>query len=92
LLTIKYESKMKRQMKLMVRRGKDPSKLVAALDTLAREQPLPPRCRDHKLSGRLGAYRECHIEPDWLLIYKIVRNELILVASATGTHADLFGL
>jgi mRNA interferase YafQ len=91
LLTIKYESKMKRQMRLMVKRGKNPSKLIAVLDILAKEQPLPPQYRDHKLSGRLNAYRECHIEPDWLLIYKIIRGELVLVASATGSHADLFG-
>lgn len=91
-MAIRYEGNMKRQLRLMVRRGKDPAKLVVVLETLARGKPLPERCRDHRLSGRLKTYRECHVEPDWLLIYKIVRNELILVASATGTHADLFGL
>ncbi|MDD3546097.1 MAG: type II toxin-antitoxin system YafQ family toxin [Kiritimatiellae bacterium] len=92
MLTIKYESRMKRQLRLMVKRGKDPSKLVAVLDTLARGQTLPPKNRDHKLSGVLRSCRECHIEPDWLLVYKVIREELILVAISTGTHADLFGL
>lgn len=76
----------------MQKRGKDISKLTAVLSLLANGNPLPPNYHDHSLSGNLADFRECHIEPDWLLIYKIDHNILILTATATGTHADLFGL
>lgn len=64
--------------------------LQQAIDTLRIPAPLPPKNKDHKLSGNYSGYRECHIEPDWLLIYKQTDDELKL--DRTGTHADLFGL
>ncbi len=64
------------------------SKLRAVLDMLLSEYPLPPRYRDHKLTGNYSGHRECHIEPDWLVIYKTIGKALILVR--TGSHADLF--
>jgi len=82
---------MKRDVKLMKKRGKDTSKLTAALSLLANGEPMPPKYRDHQLSGSLSDFRECHIEGDWLLMYQIFENELILSATATGTHSDLFG-
>ena len=91
MLEIVYTSKMKRDVKLMKKRGKDMSKLTAVLSLLASGEPMPPKYRDHQLSGSLSDFRECHIEGDWLLIYQIFEDELILSATATGTHSDLFG-
>lgn len=82
---------MKKDAKLMQKRGKDMTKLVAVLDLLASGEPMPPKYKDHQLTGNLHDFRECHIEPDWLLMYQIFDNELILSATATGSHADLFG-
>jgi len=65
-------------------------KLTLVLDTLARQQPLPAKNRDHALTGSLADFRECHIEPDWLMMYQVFEDVLILSATATGTHADLF--
>jgi len=81
---------MKKQMKLMKRQNKDMNKLVWVLKELANERALPESFRDHKLSGNFSKYRECHIEPDWLLVYKIENEELVLVAVATGSHSTLF--
>ena len=91
MLDIYYENKMKKQIKLMQKRGKNIDKLTFVLDILAKEQVLPNKYNDHKLVGNFVGYRECHIEPDWLLIYKIEKERLILIATATGTHSDLFG-
>jgi len=82
---------MKRDVKLMKKRGKDMSKLTIALSLLASGEAMPPKYRDHQLSGSLSDFRECHIEGDWLLMYQIFEDELILSATATGTHSDLFG-
>jgi mRNA interferase YafQ len=91
MLIIKYTSRMKHDAKLMLKRGKDMAKLAQTLDLLAARGELPEKLRDHQLTGKLRDFRECHIEPDWLLMYQIIENELILLATATGTHADLFG-
>lgn len=82
---------MKRDAKLMQKRGKNMNKLIEVLKLLASGQKLPEKYKDHQLSGGLKDFRECHIEPDWLLMYQIYDNELILSATATGTHSDLFG-
>ena len=89
---IVYASRMKRDMKRVRKRGKDLSKLVNVLSILSSGQPLPTLFHDHQLSGELRDFRECHIEPDWLLMYRIQEDRLILTATAAGTHADLFGL
>ncbi|WP_318696887.1 type II toxin-antitoxin system YafQ family toxin [Treponema sp.] len=91
MYSIVYTTRMKRDAKLMQKRGKDMNKLVEVLRTLASGQKLPDKYRDHQLTGNLKDFRECHIEPDWLLMYQILDNELILTATATGTHSDLFG-
>ena len=62
------------------------------INILADKQPLPEQYKDHQLSGKLSDFRECHIEPDWLLMYQYYDDILILSATATGTHADLFGM
>jgi mRNA interferase YafQ len=72
----------------MLKRGADPAKLAAVVELLATDQPLPARMRPHRLSGAFNQFWECHIEPDWLLIYDVT-PELVELA-ATGTHSDLF--
>ena len=66
-------------------------KLKALLGKLANNEPLEEKHRDHPLIGTYASFRECHIEPDWLLIYKIDHDELVLIAQRIGTHSDLFG-
>jgi mRNA interferase YafQ len=78
----------KRDVKLRQKRGKNMSKLRELILLLSEAAPLPPHYRDHPLSGEWKHHRDCHIEPDWLLLYKIDDNDLYLVR--TGTHADLF--
>jgi mRNA interferase YafQ len=57
---------------------------------LRNEEPLPEKCRDHSLEGNYKDFRECHINPDWLLIYQVDKDKLILTLARTGTHSDLF--
>ncbi len=78
----------KKDWKRATRRGKDPDTLDALMRRLANQEQLEPRFRDHKLSGDWQGFRECHVEPDWLLIYRIEGDEITFVR--TGTHADLF--
>ena len=78
----------KRDVKRAEKRGKDMAKLRDLILLLAGETPLPVRYRDHPLSGEWKHHRDCHIEPDWLLLYKIDDYELYLVR--TGSHVDLF--
>lgn len=91
MLRIEFTRRMKRDAKAMKKRGKDMKKLETVIDLLTDEKPLPPEYRDHQLTGNLSDFRECHIEPDWLLMYQIFDDVLILSLTATGTHADLFG-
>lgn len=88
---IVYTNRIKKDVRLMKKRGKDIRKLVTVLSLLANGNPLPVQYKDHSLSGNLRDFRECHIEPDWLLMYQIHEDMLILSATATGSHADLFG-
>ncbi len=88
---IVYTNRMKKDAKLMQKRGKDMGKLTNVLSLLASGTPLPSQYKDHALTGNLQDFRECHIESDWLLMYQIYENTLILSATATGSHADLFG-
>ncbi len=67
------------------------SKLVHILDLLSTGVQLSDENRDHQLTGNLKDFRECHIESDWLLMYRIIEDKLILSATATGTHSDIFG-
>ena len=66
------------------------SLLQTVIIALAKGEALPPKYRDHQLKGKFSAFRECHIKGDWLLIYRIVEDKLILSLHSTGTHADLF--
>ena len=93
-MKLKYEIKMKkkykRNLKLLKKRGKDINLLTDVVFQLANGIQLEPKYNDHKLHGKYSDCRECHIEPDWLLIYKIEDNKLILTLTNTGTHSDLF--
>lgn len=77
-----------REYLLMVKRGKKIEKLDAIMLMLIQAEPLPPRHRDHALKGNLTGCRDCHIEPDWLLIYKL--DEDAIIFERTGTHSDIF--
>lgn len=90
MLEIRFNNRMKRDIKLMKKRGKDLNKLEDILTKLAKMETLSEKNKDHQLIGEWKDFRECHIEPDWLLIYKIETKELILFATATGSHSDLF--
>ena len=90
MLELVYTPKFKRDLRRMDKRGKDRRKLKTVLEKLLNEEPLDFKCCDHALTGNYIGFRECHIEPDWLLIYKVNKTELILTASRTGIHSDLF--
>ncbi|MCI6285074.1 type II toxin-antitoxin system YafQ family toxin [Selenomonas sp.] len=90
MLKVRYSSQFKRDFKRIKKRGLPLQKLKDILDALAKEEALPPRCHDHQLTGDQKEFRECHIQPDWLLIYRVQKEELVLVAQRTGTHSDLF--
>ena len=92
MYSLVFTNRMKHDLKLMKKRGKNISKLEVVLDILLSGEELPVQYKDHQLKGVMQDFRECHIEPDWLLIYKKEDKEFILYATATGTHADLFGL
>jgi mRNA interferase YafQ len=90
MLTLKTTSRFRKDYKLAQKRGLDLSLLGTVIDTLLAEKPLDPKYKDHSLTGDYSGFRECHILPDWLLIYSIHQELLILTASRTGTHSDLF--
>ena len=90
MLKLELTRKMKQDVKRMKKRGKDMSKLDMVLRLLLSQKPLPTKYRDHQLKGEMRDFRECHIEADWLLIYQIFKNKLIVSATGTGTHSDLF--
>ncbi len=90
MLNVRYSTKFKRDFKACVKRGYRMQLLQQVIDTLRIPASLPFKNREHNLSGNYSGYKECHIEPDWLLIYKQTDDELRL--DRTGTHADLFGM
>lgn len=83
-----FGNRFKKDIKRLQKRGKDMDKLKAVIDKLLENQELEPKYKDHALTGNWHGYRDCHIEPDWLLIYKTSENHLVLVRS--GSHSDLF--
>lgn len=92
MLRPEFTGQFKKDYKLALKRGCDPKKLEEVIALLCREQPLPDAYRDHALvtSRAYKGMRECHIQPDWLLVYKIIDDMLILRLIRTGTHSDLF--
>jgi mRNA interferase YafQ len=87
---IKPTAKYRRQRRLMAKQKKDLSKLDTAIDLLAAGNPMPQEYKDHALHGDYEGSRECHIAPDWLLIYEIANGELLLYLQETGSHSELF--
>lgn len=87
---IKPTTKFQKDLKRIQKRGYNISLLTNIIKKLANGEPLPEKYRDHNLSGDYSGCRECHITPDWLLVYEIDNGELILYLTRTGTHSDLF--
>lgn len=83
-------TKFKKDLKLALKRGYNISLLDDVVERLAQGQSLPEKYRDHSLTGSYSGCRECHITPDWLLIYEISDKELFLYLTRTGSHSDLF--
>ena len=87
---LKRTKRFDKDVALAIKRGKDITKLFAVIEKLANGETLEPKFQDHNLRGGFEGCRECHIEPDWLLIYEIFEDCLVLVLNRTGTHSDLF--
>lgn len=90
MYTIKFTSTFKKRYKLMKKRGLDLSLLDEVVDQLRQGKELDEKYRDHTLKGEYAGFHECHIKPDWLLIYLIENDILTLTLVDTGSHADLF--
>ena len=82
-------TRYKKELKKMLRRGKDIRKIGAVVRMLANGETLPSQYRDHALTGDLAGLRDCHVENDWVLLYSIENDVLVLTLTRTGTHADL---
>ena len=91
---MKYEivpsNQFKKDLNLAQKRGYDLEKIKKVIATLANGETLEAKYRDHLLTGDYGGYRECHIQADWLLVYQIDGDHLLLFLARTGTHSDLF--
>jgi mRNA interferase YafQ len=89
MLKFRTTNRFERDYKLVLKRGKDEKKIVSTMKKLIMQEPLDPKHKDHSLIASFKVRRECHIESDWLLIYKLSDEEIIF--ERTGTHSDLFG-
>lgn len=87
---VDWTSRFKKDYKRAIMRGKDKAKIDTVIRKLANGEELPPANHDHPLGGNWANHRECHIAPDWLLIYQIHENVLVLELTRTGSHSDLF--
>lgn len=87
--TVKPTSQFKKDYKLAIKRGLKMNLLEEVITTLAMGEPLPECNKDHILTGNWIGHRECHIQPDWLLIYRIDEDVLVLTLTRTGSHSDL---
>ena len=92
IYNVRTSKRYRHELKNVLSKGKDEAKLEYAIDILASGETLPRYYSDHPLSGSWKGYRECHIESDWLLVYRIYKDELILMLMSTGTHSDIFGM
>ena len=90
MLDIILSNQFKKDLKMAKKRGYNLDLLDEVVTKLSNMQPLEAKNRDHELAGIYKGFRECHIQPDWLLIYRVNNNDLILFLSRTGTHSDLF--
>ena len=85
-----YSNRFKKDVQLALKRGKRLDKLSTVIELLCTGNPLPGHYKDHPLAGNYSGFRDCHIEPDWIMIYRIENNQLQLLLARTGTHSDLF--
>ena len=88
---VKPTAQFKRDYKLAIKRGLEIDLLEDIVGALATGESLPEKNKDHALSGNWAGHRECHILPDWLLVYRLEDDVLVLTLTRTGTHSDLFG-
>ena len=90
MLEVILSNRFKKDLKIIKKRGYDLDLLDAVVNRLAAEDPLDDKHHDHSLVGDYAGFRECHILPDWLLVYRIDAEAIFLLLSRTGTHSDLF--
>jgi mRNA interferase YafQ len=90
VLALRTTTAFERDLRRVGRQGKDLDKLQTIVDRLQAQEPLPARCHPHPLRGNWAGFWDCHVEPDWVLLYKVTDEALVLVR--TGSHAALFGL
>ncbi len=90
--TIDFSTKFKKQLRKMIKQEKNINKLLIVINMLANKEPLDPKYKDHQLidDKTYKNCRECHITPDWLLVYKYEEEHLVLILLATGSHSELF--
>ena len=91
MLTLYPTTQYRKDRKRLIKQGFPMELLDSVLQTLLEEKPLAPKFSDHALIGDYAGHRECHVRPDWLLIYAIDKGKLILTATRTGSHSDLYG-
>ncbi|NMA18774.1 MAG: type II toxin-antitoxin system YafQ family toxin [Clostridiaceae bacterium] len=87
---VKFTNQFKKDLKLAKKQGKDLNKLYEVIDLLAKGERLEARYRDHALTGNYQETRECHIEPNWLLVYEHIHDVLVLMLYRLGSHSELF--
>ncbi|PKM60409.1 MAG: type II toxin-antitoxin system mRNA interferase toxin, RelE/StbE family [Firmicutes bacterium HGW-Firmicutes-4] len=87
---VKFTNQFKKDLKLAKKQGKDIERLYAVIEKLADDEPLEQKYRDHDLSGNYNGCRECHVEPDWLLVYEVMDDVLVLMLYRVGSHSTLF--
>ncbi|MDD3307482.1 MAG: type II toxin-antitoxin system YafQ family toxin [Acetobacterium sp.] len=87
---VKFTNQFKKDLKLARKQGKDIDRLYAVIEKLADEEPLAQKYRDHELGGNFKGCRECHVEPDWLLVYELMNDILVLMLYRVGSHSTLF--
>lgn len=91
-LTVAYTAQFKKDYKRAIKRNLDINLLDDVIRALSHGEPLPVEKRDHALAGNWIGYRECHIQPNWLLVYYVENATLVLTLTRTGTHSDIFGI
>lgn len=87
---VKFTNQFKKDLKIAKKQGRDIDRLYAVIEKLADDEPLEQKYRDHDLSGNYKGCRECHVEPDWLLVYEVMDDVLVLMLYRIGSHSTLF--
>lgn len=90
MLEIVMSNRFRKDLKVLKKRGCDLNLINEVVDTMAKQEVLPAKYKDHNLTGNYAGFKECHILPDWLLIYRVDNENIYLFLSRSGTHSDLF--